>query len=309
MDLRQLEYFLAVAEERSFTRGATRAHVVQSAASAAILRLEREIGQPLFVRRGRQLDLTEAGRLLLARARSIQELATQTREELDALRAGLSGTVTIGTILAFGSAALPGALKRFHARYPEVVVQLRLSAGPMESHLSRVTDGTFDLALIPMPERIPKGVLMRRVERVRLGLACSAAHPLADARRVRYRQICDETYIDFPEEWGNRSIVEQLFAAEHCVRGVFIEVTNVAAALTLVAGGLGLSFIPEQFITSSDGVTAIDLYRPPQTISLGIAIAADKTTSPAATALFRFLLDWASANARMDASTAAPTTN
>lgn len=123
MDLRQLEYFLAVAEERSFTRGATRAHVVQSAASAAILRLEREIGQPLFVRRGRQLDLTEAGRLLLARARSIQELATQTREELDALRGGLSGTVTIGTILAFGSAALPGALKRFHARYPEVVVQ------------------------------------------------------------------------------------------------------------------------------------------------------------------------------------------
>ncbi|MBV9919746.1 MAG: LysR family transcriptional regulator [Pseudonocardia sp.] len=291
MDLRQLEYFVAVAEEASFTRGARRLHSAQSAASASVARLEREIGQPLFVRRARRLDLTEAGRLLLARARSIQQQAREARSELDALRNGLSGTLTIGTILAFGSTVLPHALGAFHRRFPEVAIHVRLSAGPIEQHLDKIEDGTFDLALVPVPGCVPRGIAIRHVELVRLGLACPAGHPLAHVHGVSYRQLVNETFIDFPFEWGNRTIVDSLFTAEECAREVAIEVTNVAAALTLVAGGLGLSFMPEQFIESHEGIAAVDLHRPPPSIPLGAAIAAGNAASAAARALFGLLAE------------------
>jgi DNA-binding transcriptional LysR family regulator len=290
MDLRQLEYFVAVAEEGSFTRGARRLHSAQSAASASVARLEREIGQPLFLRGARRLELTEAGRVLLARARSIQDQARGARDELDALRDGLVGTVTIGTILAFGSTVLPRALDAFHRRFPKVAIQVRLSAGPIDEHLGKLGDGTFDLLLVPIPKHVPPGIVMQRVELVRLGLACPPGHPLAQANGVRYRQLVAETFIDFPPVWGNRTLVDGLFAAEECTREVAIEVTNIGAALTLVAGGLGLSFVPEQFIGGRDDLAAVGLHRPPPYIPLGAAVAGGRCTG-AVQALFRLLVE------------------
>ena len=157
MDLRQLEYFMAVAEEGSFTRGARRLHSAQSAASASVARLEREIGQPLFLRGTRRLELTEAGRVLLARARSIQDQALGARAELDALRDGLVGTVTIGTILAFGSTVLPRALDVFHRRLPKIAIQLGLSAGPIDEHLTKPLDFVALRTRPPVLRRPPNG--------------------------------------------------------------------------------------------------------------------------------------------------------
>lgn len=288
MDLRQLEYFMAVAEQASFTRGAERLGSVQSAASAAVARLEREVGQPLFVRGGRRLELTEAGRLLLARAHVIQEQTEGARTDLQALREGLTGTVTIGTILAFSSAVLPHALQVFHRRFPGVAIRLKLSAGPLSSHLDQL-NGSFDLALVPMADQIPSHLTMRPVERVRLGLACPASHALADAQSVDYQDLFEETFIDFPPDWGNRTLVDKLFADEGRARDVAIEVTNVSTALTLVAGGLGLSFVPDQYLSDQSGVATVDLRRPPPTVLLGAAVRND-APAPAAT-LFRLLTE------------------
>lgn len=290
MDLRQLEYFVAVAEEGSFTRGARRLHSAQSAASASVARLEREIGQPLFLRESRGLELTEAGRVLLARARSIQDQAHGARAELDALRDGLVGTVTIGTILAFGSTVLPRALDVFHRRFPGITIQLGLSAGPIDEHLGKLRNGVFDLVLVPVPEHVPPGIVMHRVERVRLGLACPPGHPLADAHGVSYRQLVTETFIDFPPVWGNRTLVDGLFAAEECAREVAVEVTNIGAALTLVAGGLGMSFVPEQFISGRGDLAAVGLERPPPYIPLAVAVA-DGRCPAAVQALFHLLVE------------------
>lgn len=289
--MRQLDYFVAVAEEGSFTRGARRLQSVQSAASAAVARLEHEFGQRLFVRGPGTLELTEAGRVLLARARAIQDQTRDARSELDALRGGLAGTLTIGTILAFGSTLLPAALSTFHRRYPAVVIQLRLSAVPIEQHLETL-GRRFDLALVPLPEQIPEGVVARRVELVRLGLACPIGHPLSLAHGVRYSDLAAETFIDFPDDWGNRRIVDDLFDDEGCSRNAVIEVTSVAAALTLVAGGLGLSFVPEQFIAEYEGVCAVELRRPPPSIPLGVAIPRHEATPPAR-ALFGMLVELA----------------
>lgn len=242
----------------------------------------------MFVRGGRRLELTEAGRLLLARAQVIQEQTEGARTDLQALREGLTGTVTIGTVLAFSSSVLPRALRTFHRHFPGVAIRLKLSAGPLPSHLDQL-NGSFDLVLVPMADPVPSYMTMRPVERVRLGLACRISHTLADANNVDYQDLVDETFIDFPPDWGNRVLVDQLFTDQGYARHVAIEVTNVSAALTLVAGGLGLSFVPAQHLNNQSSVATVDLRQPPPTVLLGAAIRNDAPT-PAAT-LFRILTE------------------
>jgi len=202
VELRDLEYFLAVAEERSFTRGAQRALIVQSAASAAVHRLERELGHRLLDRGTRGVELTDAGRLVLGRARTLREQARAVRDDLDALAGGLRGSVTLGTVLSTGELDLPAILTGFHRLHPGISVRLRLSAGPENQHLQRLLAGEFDLSLVPQPDRPPAGVTITPVAQIRLVLLCRRDDPLARARDVRYRDIATCDYVDFPALWA-----------------------------------------------------------------------------------------------------------
>ncbi|MBO0774454.1 MAG: LysR family transcriptional regulator, partial [Actinobacteria bacterium] len=102
MELRHLEYFVAVAEELSFTRASRRLHVVQSGVSSAIQNLERELGSPLFDRDRHRVALTDAGQVLLPEARATLAAAQSAVDAVGEARAGLRGTLTIGTMLSTG---------------------------------------------------------------------------------------------------------------------------------------------------------------------------------------------------------------
>jgi DNA-binding transcriptional LysR family regulator len=285
MDLTQLEYFVAVAEERSFTKGAQRAQIVQSAASAAVARLEREFDQELFLRSGRQIEITEAGRVMLGHARRILGGVQTARDDLDTLRGGLRGVVTLGTSIATGTIDLAAALATFHQRHPAVAVHLRLSLGPTQDHLDRVLDGTFDAALLPIPPVLPAGIAMDVIAHSRLALVCRPDHSLANAKQVRYRQLADETFVDFPQGWGNRVFIDSLFDADKSPRTVAVEVNDVATALALVSSGLGIAFVPEQFLGYQKELVAVDLLHPPATRTFGLAIAEHRPMSGATKAL------------------------
>ena len=114
MELRQLEYFVAVTEEAGFTRAAARLHVAQPGVSAQIRQLERELGQPLFDRSGRTVRLTEAGEAVLPYARAALAAVDGARRAVDELTGLLRGHVTIGTIDWIQSLDLPGLLAGFH---------------------------------------------------------------------------------------------------------------------------------------------------------------------------------------------------
>lgn len=290
MDLRQLEYFLAVAEERSFTRGASRAHVVQSAASAAISRLEREVGVTLFERTGRRIELTDAGQLLLHRARNILGEVQQARDELDALADGLHGSVLIGTVLSTGTFDLIAALTEFQHAHPNVSVGLRLSAGPLEDRVDKLLDGRVQLMLLPIPTHHPPGVRIDRIARLHLALACHSQDPLATRRQVTYREISDRRFIDFPPPWGNRAIIDDLFAADDVRRSVSLEVVDVSTALRMASARLGIAFVPEEFITDAKDLVSVDLRDPPPAIELGLGIPFDRPVSMATQALHRSIL-------------------
>lgn len=290
MELRDLEYLVAVAEERSFTRGAQRAGIVQSAASAAVRRLERELGQRLLSRGTRSVELTEAGRLVLDRARTLLGQARAVRDDLDALAGGLRGTVTLGTVLSTGELDLVGILTGFHRRHAGISVRLRLSAGPEDQHLQRLLDGEFDLSLVPLPDRPPAGVTITPVAQMRLVLVCPRTDALARARDVRYRDIAGRDFVDFPSEWGNRAMVDGLFQADGVTRTVAFDVVDVDTALALIRGGLGIGFLPEHATDNQPDLAAVDLHQPPPRRRLGLAAPADRPLNAAITALRRAIV-------------------
>jgi len=289
VELRDLEYFLAVAEERNFTRGAQRAGIVQSAASAAVHRLERDLGQRLLDRGTRGVELTDAGRLVLGRARTLLAQARAVRDDLDALAGGLRGSVTLGTVLSTGELDLPAILTGFHHLHPGISVRLRLSAGPENQHLQRVLDGEFDLSLVPQPDQPPAGVTITSVAQMRLVLVCRRDDVLAQARDVRYHDIVTRDFIDFPSEWGNRALVDGLFQADGATRAVAFEVVDVDTAIALIRGGLGIGFLPDH-VTDQADLVAVDLRQPPPRRRLGLAAPADRPLSAATTALRRAII-------------------
>ena len=188
MELRILRYFLAVAEEGSFSRAAKRLHVSQPALSQQLAAYENEIGSRLFERTSRHLELTAKGRLLLARARDIVELATRTEESPQAREAsGLSGTLVIGAgeVAAFGClAAAPTALKAAHPK-----LDFRIISGNGEDLAGGLSNGTIDLALFVGPGRYEDYDYLELPETHRWGLLLRADDPLAGKNAVTPKDL------------------------------------------------------------------------------------------------------------------------
>jgi len=296
VELRQLEYFVAVAEERSFTRGARRALVVQSAVSAAVARLEREFEVTLFDRSTRQVALTEAGQVLLTRARCILGEAQRAHDQLHVLAGGVRGVVSVGAVLSTGSFDLTGALGAFREAHPGVTVHLRLSAGPLDAHAESLLDGRFNLLLLPVPGRTPAGVELHRIARMRMVLVCRTDDPLAEVEQVSYGDLTERSFVDFPEQWGNRSLIDAMFAADHAERTVCVEVVDISTALRMVRGRLGLAFLPSEALQGNPDLTSVDLRHPPPGVDLGLAVARERPMSQATRALWHVLLDWSDGN-------------
>jgi DNA-binding transcriptional LysR family regulator len=178
VELRQLATFVAVAEEGSFTRAADRLHVVQSAVSAGVRNLEKELGVRLFDRSTHRVKLTDAGRALLPEARATLAAAQAARDAVEEARGGLRGTVVLGTMQAQGMRAidLAGILAAFRAEHPAVEVEIRHVGGSTEM-ANEVRDGRLDLAFVALPGDGPSGLELIPLAREPIMLAVAAGHP------------------------------------------------------------------------------------------------------------------------------------
>jgi DNA-binding transcriptional LysR family regulator len=163
VELRQLATFVAVAEESSFTRASDRLHVVQSAVSAGVRKLETELGASLFDRSTHRVKLTDAGLALLPEARATLAAAAAARDAVDEVRGGLRGTVALGTMQAQGMRAidLAGVLAAFRGEHPGVEVRIRHAGGSSEM-AQQVREGRLDLAFVALPGRSPPAPSSRR---------------------------------------------------------------------------------------------------------------------------------------------------
>lgn len=280
MELRHLEYFVAVAAELNFSRAAQRIHVVQSALSASVGRLEKELGVELFDRSRRQIALTAAGEVFLTHARDVVHTANRARASVDAFRDQLTGTVTLGTLMSWGTLDLPAALEEFRASNPLVTVRLRQSVTGSAGHLTAIADGQMDLALVSI--NAPGSVLvsLRELMREPMVFVCESGHALAHRRRVELADLGGQNFIQFPPGWGIRQRLDSGFAAAGVRPVNAYEVADYAITAELIRHRLATTILPASVARRFPDLHTVPL-RPAMTWTLSIATAASQNENRA----------------------------
>jgi DNA-binding transcriptional LysR family regulator len=288
MELRQLEHFVAAAEERHFTRAARRLHIVQSGLSASIRALERELDAPLFVRSTRRVELTQAGHALLPEARRTLAAAQAATDAVAAVQGLLRGTLAVGTMQILPpSVDLLAVLGRFHADHPGV--ELRLRQAGTGTLLDEVRNGALDLALVAPVGRPPNEITMRHLASDPLLVACAPTHPLATRDQVELAELAGERFVDFQPDWGLRMLLDQTFAAAGLERSSALEVNDVPSLLELVAHGLGVALVPEVVTRYQAEVRYLRLRAPAPLFEVAVATVGDPPAGQAARVLLGML--------------------
>jgi DNA-binding transcriptional LysR family regulator len=254
MELRQMEYLVALADERQFTRAAEVTGVSQSGLSAAIRNLEVELGTKLFTRTTRKVEPTEAGLALLPFARSMLSSATEARDAVVQVSRELAGTLRVGAEQCLGVVDVASLLERFHRRYPRVEIAFT-QAGSHEL-LGGVRDGDLDAAFVATTEHV--GVLPRTV----LGqepvvLLCPPEHPLASRPVVDRDETGGESFIDFHPSWAIRRMNDDAFRARGVHRRVRFTVNEVHTLIDLVDRGLGVALVPRHVAAKPQAVRLV----------------------------------------------------
>ncbi|MCL2553542.1 MAG: LysR substrate-binding domain-containing protein [Actinomycetia bacterium] len=285
MELRQLEYLVAVADEGGFTRAATALHVAQPGVSAQIRQLERDLGQPLFDRSGRTVRLTEAGEAVLPYARAALEAVAGARLAVQELTGLLRGRVAIGTVTSLGTDMnLPGLLAGFHERHPGV--EITLAEDTSDRLLGGVQDGRYDLAFAGLAGRAPEGIGTQVVIDTALVAAVAHGDELAGRASVRLRTLEGRPLIVLPPGTGIRTAVDAGCAAAGFRPRVAFEAGNPEVLALLAEQGLGVALLPAALAASRPGLHALTVTRPALRSRLVLAWRV-ASASPAARAFTR----------------------
>ncbi|MCX4461964.1 LysR family transcriptional regulator [Streptomyces sp. NBC_01340] len=292
MELRHLEYFVAVAEELSFTGAARRLHVVQSGVSATIRALEKELDATLFERSSQRVSLTDAGAALLPEAHAALDAVRAARDAVRGNQGTLRGAIDIGAMTAVAVMDLPALLRRFRTNHPGVAIRLRVSPTGSAGLAQALAAGELDAAFLSLAGRTPGGLTVRQLTSYPMVLLVPTGHRLASRRRVALHELADEEFVDFPPGSGSRDLVDQAFTTAGVRRRVSVE-ADIASAAAYVRCGLGITLLPEFAVpdTPDLSVLAVGDETPRWTLS----IATSSTRRPSAP--LRALLELADAYA------------
>jgi DNA-binding transcriptional LysR family regulator len=287
VELRHLEYFVAVAEEQHFTRAADRLRVAQSGLSASVRSLERELGVSLFVRSTRRVELTQAGRALLVEARRTLASADAARHAVAAVKGLLRGTLAVGTEQCVGVVDVPRLLGQFRTRHPGVEILLR-QAGSVEL-CAEVRAGRLDVALVALDGKVPEQLDLIPLAAEPMMFICHPGHPLAEATSVDWDDLRDELYVDFHHGFGAREVTEHECGLREVQRRVVVEVNDVHSLLDFVGQGLGVAVVPRPIANKRPAeVRAVPLAGScAYTWRLWVALPAGRPASPTALELLR----------------------
>lgn len=253
-----MRYVVAIAAERSFTRAAERCFVVQSALSHQVKALESELGVALFARTSRRVELTAAGEAFLPHARACLDAAERAAADAVAQTGEIQGSLTIGTIPTVTAIDLPAVLGALRRAHPKVRVAVR--GGGSDEFMAAIVEGSLDVAVLGLAEsRTPTGVATHELLRERLVAVVSAEHRLAGRRRLRLRDLAEETFVDFPATSPGRAQSDLAFEAAGITRDVAFETMSIDLLLGLVRQGLAVSLLSPGVVPASRDLRLIDV--------------------------------------------------
>ena len=247
MEIHQLRYFVAVADEGSFSRAAAREHVAQPSLSQQIQKLEAEMDQRLFDRLPRSVVVTEAGKCLLEYARKILVEIAEARRCLDDLKRDIAGRLTVGAIPTMAPYVLPELIGKFQSRYPKV--DLEIFEDTTESLALRLEDGTLDIAIMstchqsPTLERHPLG-------KEALLILLPNQHRLAKKKKIKWSDLKSQKFLLLHEVHCLSAQVCQLLATHNLRPELAVRGAQLATIAQMVATGMGVSLVPQMMIES-----------------------------------------------------------
>lgn len=282
MDLKQLEYFVRVAELGSFTRAAQVLGVAQPALSRQVRLLEVELRQNLLTRNGRGATPTEAGQVLLEHGRGILHQVERAREELGRVRSGLSGRVALGLPPSVARVLAVPLTRAFRQQLPQA--QLSISEGLSTAMQENLMNGRLDIAVLYNPSPLPGIELQALVEEELLLVQARPPGLQEDPPPppVSLRDVADLPLVIPSRPNALRMHVESEMAAIGCKPSIALEIDGVSAILDLVADGAGVAILPRNAVMRSvrpSAYTLRSVANPALRIGLSTAISAMRPTT------------------------------
>jgi DNA-binding transcriptional LysR family regulator len=279
MELRQLEYFVAVAEEASFTRAAERVHISQPGVSAQVRQLERELGAPLIDRTGRTATLTAAGAAAVEHARAVLASAEAVRQAVDDVNGLVRGRLLMGMVTGCTITPLFDALAAFRHGHPGVEVAL------IEDDSERLADtvrrGMTDIALIGTADDVVPGLETLTILREPLIGAVPADHPLGAAASLA--ELLAFPLLCLPEGTGIRAAFDRACAAQGLAQDVALQASAPDAVADLAARGLGVAVLSASMLDGNEDLRPVAIDDASVTAALALVWRAEH--SPAVRAL------------------------
>ncbi len=299
-----IRYFDEVARQGSIRKAADRLNVAPSAVNRQILKLEDELGAPLFERLPRGLRLTAAGEILIESVRRWQQDYTRARAQLEELRGLRRGHVSVAVVEGAIAEFLPDVLASFNRSYP--LVSLAANVHGSEGVLRRLRAGEVEIGILFNPPLTP-AIRVAQSKRYRLGAIVPPKHPLAKRRTVRLRDCAEFPAILSAETVSLRAVLDAALAKARVRLKPVAESNSIAVMKALARRGIGVAYLTTIDIALE--AAAGDLvYRPLQdsaipASTLSVCVAAERYLSPAATLLVAHLSEML---ARLDGEAVAP---
>jgi LysR family transcriptional regulator, hydrogen peroxide-inducible genes activator len=267
MEIHQLRYFVAVAEEGSFSHAAEREHVSQPSLSQQIQKLEAELNQQLFDRLPRSVVLTEAGRSLLPYARQILTAIADAGLSVAAIEQEVAGRLSVGAIPSIAVYVLPRLIGNFQRSYPKVTFELFEDI--TDKLAQRLEDGTLDIVLATSSDNAP-ALTHYSLGKEPLLMLLPQKHPLARRKTIKWSDLASEKFLLLHEIHSLSIQVRQLLAANNLKPEVVLQGAQLVTIARLVAAGLGVTVIPQMMAETEfiKGCVAVPFARPVPTREL-----------------------------------------
>lgn len=267
MDIKQLRYFVMVAEQQNFTRAARKLNIAQPALSIAIKKLENSIGLPLFDRNERQVHLTHEGQILMTHAHRIIQQVKDAETAMAELRGLQKGEVRVGVPGMLGSYFFPSILMGFKSKYPDLKLSV-VEAGT-QSIRQMLLDGQLDIGVIHNQD-VPPALQTAHLISSQMVAVTSTDHPLADRQSISFREFFNEELVMFKKGYFHREFIDRICATHKITPQLSFETNLLAMILNIVRHGFAITALLELVTQHEPGLVPIPFEEP---VTLDIAMA------------------------------------
>ena len=287
MEIQNLQAFITVSENCSFSKAAEKLFITQPAVSKRIFSLEQELDVKLFDRIGKSVQTTEAGLALLVSAKRILAELENSRRVISNLTGKVNGPLRLGTSHHIGLHRLPPVLRAYTAQYPDVDLDIQFMDS--EAACEAAIKGDLELAIATLPEKPMDNLTTKIIWHDPLCIVISKDHPLTNEKNIKRNTLLEHAAILPSQSTFTRGLMEKALDIDSRKMKIAMETNYLETIKMMVSIGLGWSVLPKSMIT--DEIQCITIKNIRMERKLGVAYHAERTLSNAAKMLLEKLVE------------------